>query len=67
MAIEDFGGAELGKKIDLLVADHQNKVDVGLNIAREWFDEKASRRSSTSPIPASRWRWSISRSRGTRS
>ena len=40
MAIEDFGGEVLGKKIDLLVADHQNKVDVGLNIAREWFDAK---------------------------
>jgi len=40
MAIEDFGGSELGKRIELLVADHQNKVDVGLNIARQWFDEK---------------------------
>ena len=29
MAIEDFGGVVLGKKIELLVADHQNKVDVG--------------------------------------
>ncbi len=34
MAIEDFGGAVLGKPIELLVADHQNKVDVGLAIAR---------------------------------
>ena len=40
MAVEDFGGAALGKKIEVLVADHQNKVDVGLNIAREWFDTK---------------------------
>jgi branched-chain amino acid transport system substrate-binding protein len=40
MAIEDFGGSVLGRKIDLLVADHQNKVDVGLNIAREWYDAK---------------------------
>ena len=40
MAIEDFGGEVLGKKIELLVADHQNKVDVGLNIARQWYDEK---------------------------
>ena len=40
MAVEDFGGSVLGKKIDVLVADHQNKVDVGLNIAREWFDTK---------------------------
>ena len=40
MAIEDFGGTALGKKIELLVADHQNKVDVGLAIAREWYDSK---------------------------
>ena len=40
MAVEDFGGAVLGKKIEVLVADHQNKVDVGLNIAREWYDAK---------------------------
>jgi len=40
MAIEDFGGSVLGKKIELLVADHQNKVDVGVNIAREWYDTK---------------------------
>jgi len=40
MAIEDYGGEVLGEKIELLVADHQNKVDVGLNIAREWYDAK---------------------------
>ena len=40
MAIEDFGGAVLGKKIELLVADHQNKVDIGLAIARQWYDER---------------------------
>src|SRR5579863_8746618 len=43
MAIEDFGGAVLGKKIELLVADHQNKVDVGMAIAREWYDERGAR------------------------
>jgi branched-chain amino acid transport system substrate-binding protein len=43
MAIEDFGGAVLGKKIDLLVADHQNKVDIGMAIGREWYDEKGAR------------------------
>jgi branched-chain amino acid transport system substrate-binding protein len=42
MAIEDFGGSVLGEKIELLVADHQNKVDVGLNIAREWYDTKGA-------------------------
>ncbi len=39
MAIQDFGGSVLGKPIRLLVADHQNKVDVGLDIARKWFDQ----------------------------
>jgi branched-chain amino acid transport system substrate-binding protein len=40
MAIEDFGGSILGKKIELLVADHQNKVDVGMAIGREWYEQK---------------------------
>ena len=43
MAIEDFGGAVLGAPIDLLVADHQNKVDIGMAIAREWYDAKGVR------------------------
>jgi branched-chain amino acid transport system substrate-binding protein len=40
MAIEDFGGAVLGKKIELLVADHQNKVDIGMAIGRLWYEER---------------------------
>jgi len=43
MAIEDFGGSVLGKPIELLSADHQNKVDVGLAIARQWYDERGVR------------------------
>src|ERR1700722_4991668 len=43
MAIEDFGGSVLGKPIELLVADHQNKVDVGSAIARQWYDELGAR------------------------
>ena len=43
MAIEDFGGSVLGKKIELLVADHQNKVDIGMAIAREWYDARGAR------------------------
>ncbi|MBR0828662.1 ABC transporter substrate-binding protein [Bradyrhizobium manausense] len=38
MAIEDFGGAVLGKPIELVSADHQNKPDVGSTIARRWID-----------------------------
>lgn len=38
MAIDDFGGQVLGKKIELVVADHQNKADIASSKAREWFD-----------------------------
>ena len=38
MAIADMGGAVNGKKIELLVADHQNKADIAATKAREWFD-----------------------------
>ena len=43
MAIEDFGATVLSKPIELLAADHQNKVDVGLQIARQWYDERRVR------------------------
>jgi len=39
MAIADFGGTVLGKKISVLVADHQNKPDVGASKFREWSDQ----------------------------
>jgi branched-chain amino acid transport system substrate-binding protein len=38
MAIADSGGSINGKKIELLVADHQNKADIAASRAREWFD-----------------------------
>jgi branched-chain amino acid transport system substrate-binding protein len=38
MAAEDFGGSVLGKKIEIVSADHQNKADVGAQKAREWID-----------------------------
>ena len=38
MAVEDFGGTVLGKPIEVISGDHQNKSDVGAAIAREWFD-----------------------------
>ena len=38
MAVEDFGGKVLGKPIELLSADHQNKPDVAIGIARRWYD-----------------------------
>ena len=38
MAIDDVGGKVLGKPVDLIVADHQSKADIGASIARQWFD-----------------------------
>src|SRR5262249_14079795 len=38
MSVEDFGGKVLGKRIEVISADHQNKPDVGAAIARRWFD-----------------------------
>ncbi|AWK88417.1 ABC transporter substrate-binding protein [Azospirillum thermophilum] len=38
MALEEFGPTVAGSRIDLLVADHQEKPDLALEIAREWLD-----------------------------
>ena len=38
MAVEDFNPAAHGMKVDVISADHQNKPDIGSNIARQWFD-----------------------------
>jgi branched-chain amino acid transport system substrate-binding protein len=38
MAVEDFNPAAHGMKVDIVSADHQNKPDIGANIARQWFD-----------------------------
>jgi branched-chain amino acid transport system substrate-binding protein len=40
MAIAEMGGAIEGKKIELLVVDHQNKADLAASKAREWFDQE---------------------------
>jgi len=40
MAVEDFGGKVLGKPIEVISADHQNKADIASNTARKWFDEE---------------------------
>jgi branched-chain amino acid transport system substrate-binding protein len=37
-AVEDFGAAAKGMKVEILAADHQNKPDVGSNIVRQWID-----------------------------
>lgn len=39
LAIADHGGTALGKPIVLVSADHQNKPEVGLGIARQWLQQ----------------------------
>jgi branched-chain amino acid transport system substrate-binding protein len=38
MAVEDYGGKAAGKRVEVVFGDHQNKVDIGANIARTWVD-----------------------------
>jgi branched-chain amino acid transport system substrate-binding protein len=38
MAVEDFGAAKKGMKVEVVGADHQNKPDIGSSIANQWYD-----------------------------
>jgi len=38
LAVEDFGAAAKGIKVEIIGGDHQNKPDVGSNLASTWFD-----------------------------
>ncbi len=40
MAVADYGGKVKGKPVDVISADHQNKPDVGVAIARNWYDNE---------------------------
>ncbi len=40
MAVEDYGGKVLGRPIEIIFADHQNKPDVGANVARQWIENE---------------------------
>ncbi|MEH2480227.1 branched-chain amino acid transport system substrate-binding protein [Nitrobacteraceae bacterium AZCC 2146] len=40
MAAEDFGGEVLGRKIEIIAADHLNKADLSANIARDMLDNQ---------------------------
>ena len=39
MAVADIGGKVLGKPIEILSADHQNRADIASNRARQWWDQ----------------------------
>jgi branched-chain amino acid transport system substrate-binding protein len=57
MAIDDFGGAVLGKPVELISADHRNNPDLGTSIARQWYGEGVD---AMCQIRALRWRCSNS-------
>ena len=40
LAVEDVGGKVLGRPIEIVSADHQNKTDIGGAIARRWYDQE---------------------------
>ena len=40
MAVDDFGGKALGRPIEVVFADHQNKPDIAASLARQWFDNE---------------------------
>ena len=38
LAVKEFGATVLGKPVQVVFADHQHKADVGMTVARKWFD-----------------------------
>src|SRR5215204_3606760 len=40
MAIEDFKAKDKGLNVEVIFADHQNKADVGSQIANKWYDSE---------------------------
>jgi branched-chain amino acid transport system substrate-binding protein len=40
MAVEDYGGKAAGKPVEIVAADHQNKTDIGIGIARRWYENE---------------------------
>lgn len=41
MAVEDYGGKAVGKVVEVVAADHQNKPDIGVGIARRWYENES--------------------------
>lgn len=39
MAVEDHGGKALGRPVEIVAGDHQNKPDIGIPMARTWYDD----------------------------
>ena len=41
MAVEDYGGKAAGQGREVVAADHQNKPDIGVGIARRWYENES--------------------------
>src|SRR3981081_1236565 len=40
MAVEDYGGRAGGQTVEVVGGDHQNKTDIGAQVARRWLDNE---------------------------
>jgi branched-chain amino acid transport system substrate-binding protein len=49
MAVEDFGGEVLGRKVEIVAADHLNKADLASSIARDMLDNQGVDKSRNQP------------------
>jgi hypothetical protein len=67
LAIEDFGGSLLGKPIELVVADHTSKPDIGATWRGNGTTSMASMRFSMAPDRRLPWPFWKSHARGARS
>ena len=65
-AAQDFGASARGLQVEILQADHQNKADVGMNVARQWFDGGVDAIPTSTTAP-SQWPSTAWRGRRTRS
>jgi branched-chain amino acid transport system substrate-binding protein len=64
MAVEDFGRTVLGKPIEIIFGDHQNKPDVGSALVSRWIDQE--KLDTVVDIPTLRSSWQSRRSAGRR-
>ena len=67
MAVEDFGGTVLGKRIEVVAADRQNKPGIGANIARAWYDREQVDAIVDVPVSSVAFAVQMSGGSGTRS
>src|SRR3981189_3497801 len=52
MAVEDYGGRAGGQTVEVVGGDHQNKTDIGAQVARRWLDNEGLGMIVDLPDPA---------------